>query len=87
MEQRQTKYENKVAEILEYARTLDSEGERRQFTTSSVVRTSNIVKEMPAHTLAGTLQFEQEKREGVKVKPDEAVSEEFMRETNTFVKV
>ncbi len=76
-----------MTEVTDYVRSLDSHGQNREFSTSAVIKTSTIVKEMPANTLAGTLAYEHKKRDDVKVAPDENVGEDFMRETNQFVKI
>jgi hypothetical protein len=87
LEKRLSLSEDKMTEVIDYLKTVDTTGKKRTVKTSTVIQTSNMLKDMPHNTLSATIQHEAHKNDNIEVGPNEEVSEEFMRERKYFTKV
>lgn len=54
--------------------------------TSAIIHTSNLLKDMPAATLHATMVAWETNFSQIKVMPNEKVDSNFLRQTNEFVK-
>jgi len=87
LETRLSKSEDKMTSVIDELRQVDTSGQDRVFSTSEVIETSTLIKEMPAEVITQNLEAEALKREEVEVNPGDRVDETFMRQTNRFVQV
>ena len=82
LEKRLTVSEDKMSNVIDHLRSVDTSGRERQFNTETVIQTSTMIKEMDPTTLTRNLEAEQQKRDDVKVNPIDQVDEDFLRSTN-----
>ena len=87
LEQRLSHSENKMNEVIDYLSAVDTQGKQRLISTSAVIHTSTLLKDMPAQTLMRTCMPMETIQTQIKVGPNDPVDEEFMRQTNQFIKI
>ena len=73
--------------MIDYLQNVDTQGRQWHVSTSAVIHTSNLFKDMPAATLHATMVAQEKNLSHVKVQPMEKVDSGFMRHTNEFVKI
>ena len=87
LEKRLNFSENKMTEVLEYFKNIDNEGEKRDIKSSAVIENSEVVSKMDADRIKRVIEFNDNQEAKVKVRPEQDVDEDFMRETNKFITI
>lgn len=87
LEKRLNLSENKMSEVLEYFKNIDNEGNNRDIKSSAVIENSDVVKRMSPDRIKRVIDFNDKQEAKVKVRPEDDVDDEFMRETNRFVTI
>jgi len=87
LEKRLNFSENKMGEVIEYFKNIDSEGEFRDVKSSAIIENSEVVRNMDAERIKRVIQFNENQEAKVKVRPEQDVDDEFMRETNKFITI
>ena len=87
LEKRLNYSEDKMSEVLEYFKNIDNEGNLRDIKTSAVIENSEVVKKMTPDRIKRVIEFNDQQEAKVKVRPEEDVDDEFMRETNKFITI
>jgi centriolar protein POC1 len=79
--------EDKMAEVIDYFKHIDNEGTFRDIKSSAVIENSDVVKRMSPERIKRVIEFNDKQEAKVKVRPEEDVGEDFMRETNKFISI
>lgn len=87
LEKRLNFSENKMSEVLEYFKNIDNEGDNRDIKSSAVIQNSEVVSNMDATRIKRVIQFNEKQESKVKVRPEQEVDEDFMRQTNKFITI
>lgn len=87
LEKRLVFSENKMTEVLEYFKNIDSDGNYRDIKSSAIIENSEVVKNMSPQRIKNVIDFNDNQQAKVKVRPEENVDDEFMRETNKFITI
>ena len=87
LEKRLTFSEDKMSEVVEYFKNLDSEGNYRDIEPSAIIKNSEIIKNITPDHIKRIIEFNDKQKEMIKVRPDEDVDDTFMRETNQFITI
>ena len=87
LEKRLNFSEDKMGEVLEYFKNIDSEGNNRDIKTSALIENSEVVKRMSPDRIKRVIEFNDRQEAKVKVHPEQNVDDEFMRETNRFITI
>ena len=87
LEKRLNYSEDKMAEVFEYFKNIDNEGNFRDIKSSAIIENSEVVKNMSPDRIKRVIEFNDKQEAKVKVRPEEDVSDEFMRETNKFITI
>lgn len=87
LEKRLNFSENKMAEVLEYFKNIDNDGNYRDIKSSALIENSDVVKRMSPERIKRVIAFNDKQEARVKVRPEEEVTDDFMRETNRFITI
>ena len=87
LEKRLNCSEDKMAEVLEYFKNIDNEGNNRDIKTSDLIQNSEVVSRMSPDRIKRVIEFNDNQEAKVKVRPEENVDDNFMRETNRFISI
>lgn len=87
LEKRLNFNENRMSEVLDYFKNIDNEGNIRDIKSSAVIENSDVVKRMSPERIKRVIAFNDRQEAKVKVRPEEDVGEDFMRETNRFITI
>lgn len=87
LEKRLNYSENKMSEVLDYFKEIDNEGDRRDIKSSAIIENSEVVRNMDPERIKRVINFNDKQEAKVKVRPEQDVDENFMRETNKFITI
>ena len=87
LEKRLNFSEDKMEEVLDYFKNIDNEGTFRDIKSSAVIENSDVVKRMSPERIKRVIAFNDKQEAQVKVRPEQDVGEDFMRETNRFITI
>ena len=76
-----------MSEVIEYFKNIDSDGNLRDIKSSAIIENSEVVKNMSPDRIKRVIAFNDKQEAKVKVRPEEEVDDNFMRETNRFITV
>lgn len=87
LEKRLNFSENKMGEVLDYFKNIDNDGNTRDIKSSAVIENSDVVKRMSPDRIKRVIEYNDRQEAKVKVRPEQDVGEDFMRETNRFITI
>lgn len=76
-----------MSEVLEYFKNIDYDGNYRDIKSSAVIENSEVVKNMSPERIKKVIEFNDRQEGKVKVRPEDEVDDDFMRETNRFITI